>query len=116
MRGGWILSYSILALWKGTSPSVLRSLVMGTIQLSVYDELKTKLRARDWHDDFKLFGLCGFVAGLACVVVGSPLDVIRSRRMVVREGDLSMAGDSRFLSCLKTCTRKKECLASTVAL
>ena len=65
---------------------MVRSLVMGTIQLSVYDELKTKLRLRGWEDDFKLFGLSGLIAGLACVIVGSPLDVVRSRRMVVRVG------------------------------
>lgn len=80
------LNGRIFALWKGTSPSVVRSLVMGTIQLSVYDELKTKLRLRGWEDDFKLFGLSGLIAGLACVIVGSPLDVVRSRRMVVRVG------------------------------
>ncbi len=71
------------ALYQGSSANMIRNLVMGTTQLAVYDECKSRLRRRGWGDDFRLFGLSGFLAGCACVVVGSPLDVIRSRKMVV---------------------------------
>lgn len=77
---------------------MVRNLVMGTVQLSSYDQLKGTLLKRNWEHGVKLYSLCGFLAGAVAVAVGSPLDVIRSRRMVVREENIKSARSAFFSS------------------
>lgn len=82
-----------MGLWKGASPNILRNLVMGTTQLSTNDHVKYFLKEkRGWAHDWRLVAISALCAGTAQVSVGQPIDIIRSRKLVVGGVYSSMEG------------------------
>src|SRR3989338_5143414 len=73
----------IIGLWKGTSTTVTRAVILGSAKLATYDEIKVQLNRR-LHLDPK--GLSSIITasigtGLVVALVSAPADFARTRYM-----------------------------------
>ncbi|KAB2037017.1 hypothetical protein ES319_D03G044300v1 [Gossypium barbadense] len=72
----------ITSLWRGSSMTVNRAMLVTASQLASYDQIKETILAKGWMKD----GLCthvvaSFSAGFVAAVVSNPVDVIKTRVM-----------------------------------
>ena len=82
-------------LWTGVVPNITRNSVINATELATYDQVKQMLLASKVVDDNVFCHiLSGLGAGLCACVVGSPVDVVKSRVM----GD-SVGAYSGTLDC-----------------
>eukprot|EP00920_Eleutheroschizon_duboscqi_P014114 GHVT01032950.1.p1 GENE.GHVT01032950.1~~GHVT01032950.1.p1 ORF type:complete len:313 (-),score=97.23 GHVT01032950.1:537-1475(-) len=74
------LQQGVRGLWRGVGPNVLRNCIFNAAELAVYDETKEMLLASSlMADGIRLHAVAGFAAGAAAVVVGSPIDVLKTK-------------------------------------
>ena len=72
----------IAGLWTGVVPNITRNSVINATELATYDQVKQMLLASKVVDDNVFCHiLSGLGAGLCACVVGSPVDVVKSRVM-----------------------------------
>lgn len=71
----------IPGLWKGVGPNIIRNSVITAAELATYDEAKQKLLSVGFKDDIRTHLMCGTLAGFVATVVGSPVDVTKTRIM-----------------------------------
>ena len=72
----------IAGLWTGVVPNITRNSVINATELATYDQVKQMLLASKIVDDNVFCHiLSGLGAGLCSCVVGSPVDVVKSRVM-----------------------------------
>lgn len=72
----------IKGLWKGTSPNVARNVVVNCCELVSYDLIKEKilsLKLMNDHIGCHFTSACG--AGFVTTIIGSPIDVVKTRFM-----------------------------------
>lgn len=89
-----IAAYRIIAkeeglagLWTGVVPNITRNSVINATELATYDQVKQMLLASKIVDDNVFCHiLSGLGAGLCACVVGSPVDVVKSRVMGDSQG------------------------------
>jgi solute carrier family 25 uncoupling protein 8/9 len=73
--------------WTGWGPNVVRNSVINAAELSSYDQFKEFFLTRQILDDNTTCHIvCGFLAGLVAVIVGSPVDVMKTRMMNAKKG------------------------------
>jgi len=72
----------ILSLWQGVIPNCARNAVINTAELASYDQIKeTVLKYKLLKDNFYCYFVSSACAGFIAVMVGSPIDVIKTRIM-----------------------------------
>lgn len=71
----------ITAFWTGWGPNVVRNSVINAAELASYFQIKQTVLAYGLADDIWTHFVCGFLAGACAVVVGNPVDVIKTRVM-----------------------------------
>ncbi|ACO61286.1 mitochondrial carrier family [Micromonas commoda] len=87
----------VAALWTGLSPNIMRNAIINAAELASYDQVKSSLLSAGMSDGVPCHILSGLGAGFVACVVGSPVDVIKSRVMAGRY--------SGFLDCAVTTAR-----------
>lgn len=80
----------IRGLWRGLSANILRNATYNCVELAVYDQIKQVLLGIGMSDTPKTHCVGAFAAGFAAVLVGSPIDVVKTRLM---QGGLDKAGN-----------------------
>lgn len=77
----------IRGLWKGLGPNVARNATINAAELATYDQFKeTICHYTPLHDGLVTQWLASLAAGLFAVVIGSPIDVVKTRIMNARPG------------------------------
>lgn len=73
------------ALWRGSSPTVVRAMLVTASQLATYDHVKEDILHHHWlHDGLLLHVIASSVAGVAASVTSNPVDVVKTRLMNMR--------------------------------
>jgi len=77
-------------LWKGTSPNIARNAIINCCELVTYDMIKEKILATQLlPDSLPCHFLSATGAGFIATVVGSPVDVVKTRFMNSPQGTYS---------------------------
>ena len=72
----------VLGLWTGYGPNLVRNAVVNATELVAYDQAKqTLLTSFGMQDGVPAHILSGLSAGLAATLLGSPVDVVKTRVM-----------------------------------
>jgi len=73
----------VVALWKGTTPSMVRAALLTAAQCATYDEVKMLFtRHLGWEDGIKTHLCVSAVAGLVTTTVTAPVDMIKTNMFV----------------------------------
>ena len=97
---------SFSGLYKGASPNVGRAGICACVELSAYDEVKTKLmKSPSWKygDTLPTHIAASVIAGFLSTVASQPVDLVKSRMM--HQGDNLLY--SSPLSCLRVTYRNE---------
>lgn len=77
----------VLGFWTGLGPNVVRNSVINAAELISYTEIKKFILGKDFmNDGIPLHLTSGFLAGFCAVLVGSPVDVMKTRIMNAQKG------------------------------
>jgi len=68
-------------LWTGYGPNLARNCVVNATELVAYDQSKQMMLKNGFADNIGTHIACGLSAGLAATLLGSPVDVIKTRVM-----------------------------------
>ncbi|KAL4503410.1 hypothetical protein ABPG72_001016 [Tetrahymena utriculariae] len=72
----------VTGLWRGLVPNIVRNSVINATELATYDQVKEMvLRSKLMKDNIFCHLFCSSVAGFVAAVVGSPVDVLKTRIM-----------------------------------
>jgi solute carrier family 25 (mitochondrial uncoupling protein), member 8/9 len=77
----------VKGLWVGWAPNVMRNSVINAAELASYDQFKQMSLNIGLPDGLVTHILCAFGAGFVACVVGSPVDVMKTRIMNRKPGD-----------------------------
>ena len=73
-------------LWTGYGPNLARNCVVNATELVAYDSTKNFLLSTEYFEDNTITHIAsGLAAGLAATLLGSPVDVIKTRVMASKE-------------------------------
>jgi solute carrier family 25 uncoupling protein 8/9 len=75
----------IKGLWTGYGPNLARNCVVNATELVAYDQAKQSFLAAGLPDNITTHILSGLSAGLAATLLGSPVDVIKTRVMAAQK-------------------------------
>jgi solute carrier family 25 uncoupling protein 8/9 len=82
-----IKNEGVKGLWTGWSANVARNAVINASELASYDQIKSYLLRNRYMEDGRLTHLvCGFAAGFCALIIGSPVDVMKTRIMNAKKG------------------------------
>ena len=74
-------------LWTGWGPNVMRNSVINAAELASYDQYKQTVISKGWmKDGIPCHLTCACGAGFTACIVGSPLDVLKTRIMNAKPG------------------------------
>ena len=77
----------VKGLWTGIGPNIARNAIINASELASYDQFKTFFLSRNlMNDNIGCHLTCGFLAGFVAVIVGSPVDVMKTRIMNAKKG------------------------------
>mmetsp|Transcript_30953 Transcript_30953/g.50071 ORF Transcript_30953/g.50071 Transcript_30953/m.50071 type:complete len:296 (-) Transcript_30953:3-890(-) len=80
----------VLALWKGSTPTVFRAMLMTAAQKGEYEHAKEFLLSRDFEDSWMVHFSASLYAGFIATTVTSPVDVVKTRfQNAARSGSAS---------------------------
>jgi len=79
-----IAQEGVLGLWTGYGPNLARNCVVNATELVAYDQAKQTFLALGRPDNVPTHILSGLTAGLAATLLGSPVDVVKTRVMAAR--------------------------------
>ena len=72
----------LIGLYKGTSPTVQRAVIVTATQVTSYDHTKHTILNHGWMEEGpKLHILSSMIAGFMVAVASSPVDVVKTRVM-----------------------------------
>lgn len=72
----------VLGLWKGLAPNIMRNSVINATELATFDQVKEMvLRSKLMGDTIGCHLFCSSIAGFVAAVIGSPVDVLKTRIM-----------------------------------
>lgn len=73
-------------LWVGWGPNVLRNSIINAAELAAYDQFKQMFLQVGMPDNILMHISCAFGAGFVACIVGSPVDVLKTRTMNIPIG------------------------------
>jgi len=73
-------------LWVGWAPNVMRNSVINAAELASYDQFKELCLNFGMKEGLAMHISCAFGAGFVACIVGSPVDVLKTRIMNASEG------------------------------
>ena len=76
----------IKGLWVGWGPNVMRNSIINAAELAAYDQFKEIFLKFGMPDNIGLHISCAFGAGFVACIVGSPVDVLKTRIMNIQPG------------------------------
>lgn len=76
----------ISGLWTGVFPNIVRNSIINAAELASYDQFKQYAVANGMQDGIPMHLMCALGAGFVATVVGSPVDVIKTRVMNSKPG------------------------------
>ncbi|KAL4558177.1 hypothetical protein LXL04_036375 [Taraxacum kok-saghyz] len=72
----------VIALWTGLGPNIARNAIINAAELASYDQVKQSvMKIPGFTDNIFTHLLAGLGAGFFAVLIGSPVDVVKSRMM-----------------------------------
>ena len=71
----------VLGLWTGVGPNIMRNATINAAELAAYDQFKQIALGIGMPNNLGTHIVCAFGAGIAAVMVGSPVDVLKTRIM-----------------------------------
>lgn len=78
----------VKGLWVGLGPNIMRNSVISAAEIASYDQFKqTALQNIGMKDGIKTHCSCAFLAGFVATMVGSPVDVLKTRIMNMNAGE-----------------------------
>jgi solute carrier family 25 (mitochondrial uncoupling protein), member 8/9 len=78
----------IKRLWLGVGPNVLRNSIINAAELASYDQYKEILvNTFGFADAAPVQLFCAAACGITAVICGSPVDVLKTRMMNIKEGE-----------------------------
>jgi len=90
-----------LGLWTGYGPNLARNCVVNATELVAYDQAKQTFLKWGAKDTPLLHVACGLTAGLAATLLGSPVDVVKTRVMAAaKDGTAAYKGPIECASYL----------------
>ncbi|KZT39129.1 mitochondrial carrier [Sistotremastrum suecicum HHB10207 ss-3] len=88
-EGGGALMAGIKSLYRGTSATTTRGVILSVSQICAYDQTKQSLKSGGWLEEgFGLHFAASMFAGLFCSITSNPVDVIKVRLMNDKERKL----------------------------
>jgi len=76
----------VKGLWVGWAPNVMRNSVINAAELAAYDQFKQICLGIGMPEGLPMHISCAFGAGFVACVVGSPVDVMKTRIMNMQPG------------------------------
>ena len=76
-----VATEGVAGLWTGYGPNLARNCVVSATELVAYDQSKQTFLSLGFSDDIYTHLLCGLTAGFAATMLGSPVDVVKTRVM-----------------------------------
>lgn len=77
-------------MWTGIGPNIIRNSIINAAEIATFDQIKDMvLRAKLMEDGVPCHLVCSAIAGFTAAVVGSPVDVLKTRIMNARVGEYS---------------------------
>lgn len=73
-------------LWVGWGPNVMRNSIINAAELAAYDQFKQTFLLMGMPDNILMHISCAFGAGFVACIVGSPVDVLKTRMMNIAPG------------------------------
>eukprot|EP00386_Alphamonas_edax_P007922 GDKI01026182.1.p1 GENE.GDKI01026182.1~~GDKI01026182.1.p1 ORF type:complete len:295 (-),score=105.35 GDKI01026182.1:228-1112(-) len=84
----------IKGLWTGVGPNIVRNSVINAAEMAAYDQIKQVfVKNKVMEEGLPLHFTAGLGAGFFATVVGSPVDVMKTRIMNAKPGQYSSALD-----------------------
>jgi solute carrier family 25 uncoupling protein 8/9 len=87
-----IAQEGVLGLWTGYGPNLARNCVVNATELVAYDQSKQFFLASGLPDNISTHILSGLSAGLAATLLGSPVDVVKTRVMAAKAPAAGVGG------------------------
>ncbi|CAG9329448.1 unnamed protein product [Blepharisma stoltei] len=84
------------AFWTGWGPNVIRNSVINAAELASYFQIKQFALGAGLKDNTTTHFICGFSAGACAVLVGNPVDVVKTRVMNAKQGQYNGVLDCVF--------------------
>lgn len=98
-----IKTQGVRGLWTGVGPNIVRNSVINTAELATYDEAKSRiLKLGLMNDNIACHLVSGLIAGFVATLVGSPVDVMKTRVMNAVNPDGSKVYKNVFDCMIKT--------------
>lgn len=87
-RKGKILTYfRVVGLWTGLGPNIIRNSIINAAEIATFDQVKDMIVRRNLMDDgIPCHLVSSAVAGFTACIVGSPVDVLKTRLMNAKVG------------------------------
>ena len=76
----------VKGLWVGVGPNIMRNSVINAAELAAYDQFKQMCFGIGMRDGLPMHISCAFGAGFVACIVGSPVDVLKTRIMNIQPG------------------------------
>jgi hypothetical protein len=77
----------IKGFWVGAIPNIMRNSIISATELVSYDQYKQLATQMGFGDHLGTHIMCSFGGGFNAVMVGSPVDVLKTRLMNMQPGD-----------------------------
>ncbi|KAI5079821.1 hypothetical protein GOP47_0005300 [Adiantum capillus-veneris] len=99
-------------LWRGSSPTVVRAMLVTASQLATYDHVKEDILHHHWlHDGLLLHVIASSAAGITASVSSNPVDVVKTRLMNMQIGVDGKPPYTSPLDCAMKTVRNEGMLA-----
>jgi len=79
---------SVLTMWRGLQPTVIRAMILNATQLGGYSYFKqTLLQTKSFKDNFYTHFTASMMSGLLCSVASLPVDITKTRLQMMKPVD-----------------------------
>ncbi|KAF8821041.1 putative Mitochondrial uncoupling protein 3 [Cardiosporidium cionae] len=90
-----VRTQGLRGLWVGVAPNILRNSIINSSELAAYDQIKqVVLQYKLMQDGIGLHVVGGFLAGVVATIIGSPVDVLKTRLMNAPPGHYTSMVDA----------------------